>query len=633
MKKLLLSLFFALAFLFIFGSVFATDLNIVSINNITASPGTAASFFVISNNHSTSNITNITCSVSIAGWSTSCSCPSWLANNSSQTASFSVTIPQYTTPGTYFGLINVSGTLDNTTTSDSDSFAVNVSAASNIEISWLKEPSNLYQGESQVIEFNVTNIGNILLNMEINITSTPELVSSFSSFLLMPNVSKEVNLTIETSSSTRAGTYTLKISAVGKNETVNITKESEKNFDIFYQYCIVREKGNISLQNIVNEDDIKDEEFGPLDSFEIDVRVRNDDKEKHYAVVEAVLLYDNNEIGETEVREEVKISDYDSEEISLTMKIPPDVEEGYYYLYIKVYDEDNRDNCEQRQIRFRVNKESYLAIPYSIAIEPTKVNCSQLFKITGRVANIGSHDEDKIRIVYEDDFGNSNSKVFNDINEGSLSSLFSFQSEVPADADEGSHTITLHIYYDYDDVSGYYEKDDEYEYYLTVEGKCYKPKPVEKKTEFSLTTQLVEIVGKKVNVFISVKNTGNANAVYIIDVVCDWAVVNSISQPQLTIEPGQSKSITIELTPKEGTVEGIHYLEVGVSVDETREAKSIPINVQKQPQTWRQKLETLASEAKEEWIWLTIDAVLVLIIFALIAHFVTRPRMPRLLQR
>ncbi len=633
MKKVLLLLFFVLTFLFTFSSAFAAnlDLQIVSVNNIAASPGTATSSFVISNSNTTLNITNITCSVSVAGWSTSCSCPSWLANNSSQTVDFSVNIPQYTSPGIYSGLINVNGILNNTPRNDSDSFAANVSVAPDIEISWLKGPSNLYQGESQVIEFNITNTGNILLNMEINITSTPELVSSFSSFLLMPNASEKISLTIETSSSTRAEMYTLKIKAVGKNETTQTTKESEKNFDIFYQYCSVREKGNISLQNIVNEEDIKDEEFGPLDSFEIDVRVRNDGREKRYAVVEAVLLYDNNEIEETEVREEVKISDYDSEEISLTMKIPPDVEEGYYYLYVKVYDEDNRDNCEQRQIRFRINKESYLAIPYSIAIEPTKVNCSQLFKITGRVANIGSHDEDKIRIVYEDDFGNSNSKVFNDIDEGSLSSLFSFQSEVPADAEEGSHTITLHIYYDYDDVNGYYEKDDEYEYYLTVEGNCYKP--VEKKTGFSLTTQLVELVGKKVNVFISVKNTGNANAVYIIDVVCDWAVVNSISQPELTIEPSQSKSITIELTPKEETVEGIHYLEVGVSVDETREAKSIPINVQKQPQTWSQKLETLFSEAKEEWIWLTIDAVLVLIIFALIAHFVTRPRMPKLLQR
>jgi len=626
MKKLLLLLFFAAAFLFTFGAVSAANLDIVSINDITAAPGTATSSFVISNSNATLNITNITCSVSIATWSASSSCPSELANNSSKTASFSVTIPQYTAPGTYSGSINVSGILGNTTSS-SDSFTVNVTAAPDLEINWLKEPSDLYQGESQIVELSIANTGNILLNTEINITSTPELVSNSSSFLLTPNASKKINLTIETSPSTRVGTYTLKVSAVGKNETTQITKESERNFDVFYRYCSAREKGNISLQSIVNEDDIKDEEFWPLDSFEIDVRIRNDDREKHYAVIEAVLLHDNNEIEETEVKEEVKIDDYDSEEVSLTMKIPPDVEEGYYYLYVKVYDEDDRDNCQQREIRFRIERESYLIIPYSIEIEPTKVNCSQLFKVTGRVANTGSHDEDKIKVVYEDDFGNSNSKVFNDIDDGSLSSLFSFQSEVPSDADEGIHTVTLHIYYDYDDVSGDYEKDGEYEYYLTVEGNCYKP--VENKTEFSLTTQLVELVGKKVNVFISLKNTGDTDATYTIDAICNWAVINSISQPELTIEPGQSKSITIELTPKEETEEGIHNLEVGVSSEGKREAKSIPISVQKPSETWYQNF---ISKAKEEWVWLTIDAVLLLVIFALIAYFVTRPKTPKLLQ-
>lgn len=630
-KLFLLSLFCTIFFSFSMCFALAADMDITSISALSASHDSAASgSFVLANTNSLLNITNISCSFNINGWSASCSSvPSILTSNSSQSVSFSVNVPKYTAPNVYTGTLTVNANLSNSNpVSAQKQFNVNVTPSASLDVNWLKEPSEVYQGESQIITLNVTNTGNAVSNINVNATVVNSM-SYLSSLTLLPSASQALNFTINSSSSAKVGINTIKVNASARNDTLGISAEksaTDKSFSVVYPYCSVRNSGDIYIDSIVNENEIDDESYSPLDSFDVEIKVKNSNTEKtKYAQVEAALFYENGIVSDTEVEEKLKIAKNDYETITFTIKIPVDIQDGTHYLYVKAYDNDNKDNCQQRKVEISIGKESNQVIPIEVVLEPQKVNCSSAFKITGKLANIGSNDEDKVKVVFNDGFGNEQQKVFSSLKEGRKTSMFSFESTVAQDAAEGSHEVSLDVYYDYDDVNGNYDQSEGFNYNLAVEGNCYK-----EEKGFSLNVQPTAYVSKETDVIAVIENTGNINSTFKVTANANWAVIDSISPNEFSLDAGQSKSIAIKLTPNSGTTPGVHFITLNVNYAGKSESKTISVNVAEgsgaSAGITGDFIKTIESKLRQNFSWMAIDIILFVAIVALVAYLIFKPK-------
>jgi len=586
--------------------------------------------FVLNNPDASNNITNISCSVSgsISSWISFSSCPSVLEKNKSTTITFNAAVPESTSQGNYTGTINVGGLINYALPSTAVQIPLRVEAGKHQEFSvvWSDSPEDFYQGETQEISFNITNTGNVLMAFSYNITSNHDItpdsgLASYGNFSLGILESKKVDYNITTSSSTNIGPYTLNVETKGTNESTTV-QSIEKEFNIYYPYCDKRESGYISIYDILNEGELKDEDFKPLDSFEAEVEVENSGNERRYAIIEAVLVYGDSEVKNIDVKEKLRLSDDSKEEIALPIEIPADAKEGYYYLYIKAYDDDNEANCQQRIIRISVVKEDYEVVPFDVGLDKTKAGCGEEFSIKGKVVNIGSQTEDKVMIEYIG-LNKTETKVFSSLDEGEKSPVFTFTETVPENLEEKVYDLTLRVYYDYDDTNTEYDSMDEYsEYSITVEGNCYK-----EIQEFSFKPQLTGYVSQGTDAKITLENTGNVNTTYKISASASWASIDSVNPNEVTINAGESSVVSIKLTPNKDASIGTHFLDVTVAYGSKTDSLKIPLNIEEQPEEqaptkWYQAIEV---KVRQEWVWIAIDIVLGLIVIGFVIYFIVRP--------
>ena len=238
------------------------------------------------------------------------------------------------------------------------------------------------------------------------------------------------------------------------NVTANIT------LPVTYNYCLANSSNSpVSLKEITNDDKINGKKFKPLDEIEIKVKVDNSDKnDEKDAVVSAVLVKNGTDIDDTEVDKTVTLNEDDDETVTLTMIIPEDIDEGAYQIYVKAYDDDKESNCQQTALDIIIAKSNHEVIFKSVGVS-SAIFQGSVASISGTVINIGKQDEDKIKIVYSDNLGNSFFEERNDLDSGD-SFIFSFSAKIPANATVGEHMAKLKIYYDYDDGS-YDETSDE----------------------------------------------------------------------------------------------------------------------------------------------------------------------------
>jgi hypothetical protein len=240
-----------------------------------------------------------------------------------------------------------------------------------------------------------------------------------------------------------------------ENATANIT------VPVSYNYCLVNSSNSpVSLKEITNDDKINGKKFKPLDEIEIKVKVDNADKDdKKDTVVSAVLVMNGTEVADTEVDKTITLKTDSYQTVILNMIIPEDIEAGNYQIYVKAYDDNKESNCQQTALDITVTKSNHEVIFKSTDIS-SNVFQGSVADIKGTVANIGKNDEDKVKIVYSDNLGNSFFEERNNLDSGD-SFIFSFSAKVPANATVGEHTAKLKVYYDYDDNDGSYDDNSD----------------------------------------------------------------------------------------------------------------------------------------------------------------------------
>lgn len=292
--------------------------------------------------------------------------------------------------------------------------------------------------------------------------------------VILQSASANPSLTLNSSSEND----TIRIVAVASDGT-DVTAGSVDLFvnplsaiPAIFTYCPINSTNTpVHIVEVTNQDSIEDHEYSPLDNFKVKVKVENTADESKDVYVKATIVYNNVEVEDTEVSEEARVGSDSTKTVELNMSVPMDLREGSYDLYIKVYDSDNRTNCEEEVISFDVKREDHDVIFKDVEFSPSNnISCGDLLILSGKLANLGTSDEEKVRITYEDDLKNKLEDTVNNLDWGIESRKIEFYPTIPKNATETKHTVTLTIYSDYND--GTYDKKSTATYYFTISGGC-----------------------------------------------------------------------------------------------------------------------------------------------------------------
>ena len=453
------------------------DLTLTS-SSLSAQHGSSASgSFSLKNNNATSTITLSSCLVSAQGGTTSCQlASSSLSAGQTQTDSFTVSVLQFTPPGNFSGTVTVAGTLPGgAAVSDSKTFNVVVASTPSLSVSWDTPPVNLFQEQNQTVTFTVTNDGNLDLLlvtgfMDLSEFGLSNFNQNFGTLSMRASVTKTVSVT--TSSETKVGPHTLSLVVNGNGTSGSLTTSttSQKSFEVLFPFCDVNatKRSPVRLEEVKNDDKIRDKTFNPLDSMKVELKVSNSDQDdSHKAIAKIVVVHGSSEVSDTDEEVKEKINKDDTKTVRLNVTLPADMNDGTNYLYVKVENDDDDKNCFQQAIPFEVKRSSREIVPVSVD-NPLTLVCGESFTFNGKAANIGNSDEDKVLVSLRA-FGKDYEQTFDNLDSGDTSSTFSFDVNVPKNETGSNKRMTLKFWSDYDsDKKDYSEESDTFDYLTTV---------------------------------------------------------------------------------------------------------------------------------------------------------------------
>jgi len=548
------------------------QLAISSQTNSTNYNANATGTFVLANSNLTTNITGIICTITGQLTPAGATCPATLNANTNNIVSYWVAVPQGTQPGSYTETITATGTLGGSATTDSKTFVVTVPTTPSLSLSWISAPSDIYSSGNATAVINITNIGNINLNVNL---SARFVNSSYNEtpFNLAAGASTTRSITL---SSSRAiiGQNAFSVQAQGANGAYSTTSSLDKSLNVNYQYCVANSSNsNIYIEDITTQDDIRDKDFNPLDTFDVKVKVRNSYSTSKYVIVKAVLVR-NSIVDGTEEKLTQKISDANTKTFTLNMQIPADVSRGEYQLFIKAYEEGKSTECEQRSIRFYVEKDDHSIILKNVELT-SPVECNGLLEVKGILYNLGESDEDQVKFTYNDDLKFNDSVIYDGFDSGDQKD-FSFSFTIPQNATEKLNKLVLKTFFDYNEDDDSYDLTETYNYYYTVSGNCLK----QTNNVSLMSTEQTVFVAKDTDVSIAITNTGNTQQTYSVTATSNDFLIKSISPSSMVLPAGSTSYAVIKLSPKENITSGSHDVSVGINYAGKTETKVISLNVQ-----------------------------------------------------
>jgi hypothetical protein len=282
-----------------------------------------------------------------------------------------------------------------------------------------------------------------------------------------------------------AGNYTIMLTVTDKFNTsdgsstfIRVNPATSPSTPTSPDFCPVNHSNAIiQIDSIKNFNSIDAKDFAPLDELKIRVSVKNNANVSKTVYVKSFIMYNNSEIKDTEVSESVKINDDGTKTVELNMTIPLDLKEGDYQLYIRAYDDNNKSNCDDNfegsnVIRFQITRETNEVIPKDVSFMPSNnVSCGDLLTLSGKVANTGTEDEQKVKIVYTDDLKNKAEEVIDNLDWGIESKTFNFNINIPKNATESKYKATLTLSYEYNEDNNRYGTTKTFTYDYSV-GNC-----------------------------------------------------------------------------------------------------------------------------------------------------------------
>ena len=575
----------------------------------------ATGTFILGNTNLTNNITSITCSIASSTFTSRgiTGCPTDIvANTNSASITYWAFVPQGTAPGNYTATLSASGTMAGSSTSASTTVMITVNSNPSLSLSWNSEPSDVYQGTNASGIVNITNNGNVALDVNLS-ASFANTSINLTPFSLSPSQSVLRTVSINTSTKTPVGSNTFSVSAVSSLTSATL----EKSIEVKYNFCPANSSTSpIYIEEMTNKDTLEDKDFKPSDSFTVKLKVKNTYTDSKYVVVKAVLMK-SSQIDDTEEETSPqKISSDSTKSFTLNITIPSDLARGDYYLFVKAYDDDKSTSCDQKTISIHVIRDDHEIALKNIEFSPSDIiECDNILEIKGTLENLGSKYEDQVKLAYSDGVF-SDSLIFTELDSGDVKD-FSFSFSIPKNATEKAYTAYLRAYYDYDDNDGVYGDSQLFTYTYAVSGNCFKEI---RNVSVSVLSQTA-FISKDSDVTFALTNAGNVPETYTISATSADFTVKSITPSTILLPPGSTTSISLKVAAKEGITPGMHNIALSISYSGKTESKIIGLDVQKESTitgTYNYVKNKLANLP-----WLIIfNVVLALVIIGLIVKLV-----------
>jgi len=541
--------------------------------------------------------------------------------NQPETCNGTLKVPQYTYAGMYSGFVNVSGETNIGTVYAEKNFTIIVEPYPSLAINF--DVEDMQANDFKEFFIDIKNNGNIDLEIELNgyVEKDDEVYDKINiqlnetHFSLQPNQSKIIKANI-TSEKAKVGKYYAVIKAKAVNVNINFTQKKE--FEVTFAYCKINSTHDYLEVEIKNKDDIEGKKFYPYDELKLDIKINNGDDEDHYVIVEAALVKDDI-IEESEVSKKIKVDEDSYKRITLTINIPL-LETDTYYVYVRVYDDDNEDECVEDNTYLNITRPTRMVKLVKVVIDKEYYQCGESMIVSGSVVNIGKKDEDLVKIVYKDDLQNEMETKFSlDVDE---ERNFLFNVEIPKNASEGMHEFLIYVYYNYDEYSNTFDEFFTSVYRFNISGNCIKP---EKDGEIIIDLPASMYENSSYDGYIVIKNTGDLPTIYRLEVIADWATVN-LETSLISLEPKEEKKIKISITPSST---GKNILIVKIIFDGKEKTASKEIEVKKYGEEYRKAswLDELVFEfERRPWLFILVIASLLISIVCLILLIIALSR-------
>lgn len=582
----------ALMFLVSFASATISMSAITAPASVAHDSGTFSISFNLTNNDvvNQATVSFTTSSLSPSGSSVSGLSTTVVPANSTIVVSGTVSIPLYSTN-------QLSGTITaaNGSSTDSKSYVVPITTSRTLSLSAI---TTLTSARDGVI--NVTNTGNAAST--VNLSSTGSLNISFSknNFNLNSGASDTVTVVANSINSSKFGSNSASIKA---NVAGTSNNSNTITFTIDKTFCSLGSTNtNLSIRNIdFSNSDGDEDQWTPLDKVTIDVEVYNNaqDNVKSVYVVLGLFDEDGNDVvsdllfsdKDDEKKKLSTIEDRDSKTATFEFVVPADLDGGNYKLAVKAYSDSVGEDYEcddrstdlggndfYRPIDIDKETDSGKQISFDkIDISPEQATCGEAVSLSFDTVNIGNEDQDRVFLtVINQELGLSQRLEIIDLNEGKRKSV-NFAFVVPKNLANKVYDISVNAQYGYSDGSYDDVLDEPFLMPLRLIGCAVTPV---QNAAITATLDSEAKEGSELKISSTITNLGPTSQTFVIDVngYDTWAELNSVSDRILTLNAGESKTITISLTPSDSS-SGTQKFRIDAKVGDKLDSKEVQVSI------------------------------------------------------
>lgn len=384
-----------------------------------------------------------------------------------------------------------------------------------------------------------------------------------------------------------------------------------------------------------NDDEWK---WRPLDSIEITVDVENNGDNDEDYIVEIVFMDDSHKIVDIaedsdDLEEDVSVDSGDSEIVTFNFQVDGDIDEDEYNLYVKFYQEGDEDEqCvslgpeDNEDVEVvRIDKKTNDVIVKEVT-GSNSARAGSTVTLEARVANIGSDDEDKVKVIaYSSELGIRIEKEIEDLSEGD-SDTVTFMINIPKNVEEKEYKISFGTEFKYDEDDEVYDKEsdenDDVDYRLTILGGVTTVAP-----RISAELRSDAVVDQEMTLSVLVTNNGDAGDFIISTLGADvWANVLGVNPSKITLGEGETREVLITMKPKLG---GYQSFKIVVIYDGETYEQPVSINIGEQVEEEPEETEgffgsSIFTEDTSAYLIIGITALLILIILVLIVKISRR---------
>ena len=387
------------------------------------------------------------------------------------------------------------------------------------------------------------------------------------------------------------------------------------------EFCDFGERGNdVRIVSVSDETSSNGNfKWELLQDVEVEVKVENNANDDDDITVE-LMVYDKSDGNDLYSAEQTVFVEQDERESVLFNFILPADTPDNGRIYVKAYiDEDEQCVSHWSSTSFETinleSKERWDVGMTDVEVE-SPLLCGERATVEAEVHNIGKEDQNKVLVsLTSDDLGIDEDITVTNLDVGE-SKKISFPIEIPRDAEEKLYQLEIQARHHYNKGSDNYE--DLTERILksfNVQGNCIAKPSSE--ILISPTLESEARAGRDMIIRTSIKNLGkDTMQVSIVPFGYEaWSQLKSVEPSAVTLAGGESKDVSITLTPNEDASGDQRFTIRAASGTKTSDQE---VSVFVQPTS--SPVSGLWNSIRENWVvWIIVLANIILIVAIIIA--------------